>query len=98
MENDDIYKNYSELQEIFENYKIETENKINELIKTIDELKNNHIKEGSHMNQTEIGNNKIKEEKLNQENDISNINEYDNKIEKYLKDIENLKNKIKKSK
>ena len=62
VENDDIYKNYSELQEIFENYKIETENKINELIKTIDELKNNHIKEGSHMNQTEIGNNKIKEE------------------------------------
>ena len=96
VENDDIYKNYSELQEIFENYKIETENKINELIKTIDGLKNNHIKEGSHMNQTEIGNNKIKEEKLNQENDISNINEYDNKIEKYLKDIENLKNKIKK--
>ena len=74
VENDDIYKNYSELQEIFENYKIETENKI--------------IKEGSHMTQTEIGNNKIKEE-LNQENDISNINEYDNKIEKYLKDIEN---------
>ena len=68
MENDDIYKNYSELQEIFENYKIETENKINELIKTIDELKNNHIKEGSHMNQTEIGNNKIKEEKYGNNN------------------------------
>ena len=45
VENDDIYKNYSELQEKFETYKMNTENKIKSLNKTIEELKENQFKE-----------------------------------------------------
>ena len=45
VDNDDIYKNYTELQEKFEKYKINMENKIKNLNKTIDEMKENQFRE-----------------------------------------------------
>ena len=51
VENDDIYRNYSELQEKFDNYKNSTENKINQLMLTIEELKNEQYRESQNKTQ-----------------------------------------------
>ena len=45
VDNDDIYKNYSELNEEYNNYKIQSENKIKMLLKSIDDLKETNFKE-----------------------------------------------------
>ena len=45
VENDDIYKNYSELQEKYEKYKLNSENKIKNLNKVIEDLKEEQFKE-----------------------------------------------------
>ena len=62
VENDDIYKNYTELQEKFETYKINMENKIKTLNKTIEELKENQFKESqSNFHKNELKRNKIQD-------------------------------------
>ena len=60
VENDDIYKNYSELQEKFETYKMNMENKIKSLNKTIEELKETQFKES----QTNFHKNELKRNKI----------------------------------
>ena len=69
VENDDIYKNYTELQEKFETYKINMENKIKTLNKTIEELKENQFKESqSNFHKNELKRNKIQDlqQKINE--------------------------------
>jgi hypothetical protein len=45
VDNDDIYKNYSELNEEYNNYKLQSENKIKMLLKSIEDLKETNFKE-----------------------------------------------------
>ena len=69
VDNDDIYKNYTELQEKFESYKLNMENKIKNLNKTIEELKESQFKESqSNFHKNEIKKNKIQDlqQKINQ--------------------------------
>ena len=51
VENDDIYRNFSELQEKYNKYKNSSEYKINQLMNVIEELKNEKFKESQNKNQ-----------------------------------------------
>ena len=73
VENDDIYKNYTELQEKFETYKMNMENKIKNLNKTIDELKESQFRESqNNFHKNEIKKNKIQDlqQKINQNSEM----------------------------
>ena len=101
VENDDIYKNYTELQEKFETYKLNMENKIKSLNKTIEELKENQFKESqSNFHKNEIKRNKIEDlqKKINENSEAfyQESRQYARKIEENGREIEGLKREIKK--
>ena len=101
VDNDDIYKNYSELQEKFESYKINMENKIKTLNKTIEEMKENQFKESqSNFHKNEIKKNKIQDlqQKINQNSEAfyQESKQYAKKIEENYREIDGLKREIKK--
>ena len=100
VDNDDIYKNYTELQEKFEVYKINMENKIKSLNKTIDEMKENQFKESqTNFHKNEIKKNKIQDlqQKINQNSEMfyQESKQYAKKIEENLREIDALKRDIK---
>ena len=100
VENDDIYKNYTELQEKFETYKINMENKIKTLNKTIEELKENQFKESqSNFHKNELKRNKIQDlqQKINENSEAfyQESRQYARKIEENGREIEGLKREIK---
>ena len=100
-ENDDIYKNYTELQEKFETYKLNMENKIKSLNKTIEELKENQFKESqSNFHKNEIKRNKIEDlqKKINENSEAfyQESRQYARKLEENGREIEGLKREIKK--
>ena len=101
VDNDDIYKNYTELQEKFESYKLNMENKIKNLNKTIEELKESQFKESqSNFHKNEIKKNKIQDlqQKINQNSEAfyQESKQYAKKIEENIREIEGLKKEIKK--
>jgi hypothetical protein len=94
VENDDIYKNYSELQEIYETYKMNSENKIKSLSKTIEELKETQFKESqTNFHKNEIKRNKIQDlqQKINQNTEAfyQESKQYAKIIEERNREIEN---------
>ena len=100
VDNDDIYKNYTELQEKFETYKINMENKIKNLNKTIDEMKENQFRESqNNFHKNEIKKNKIQDlqQKINQNSEAfyQESKQYAKKIEENIREIESLKRDIK---
>ena len=100
VENDDIYKNYSELQEKFETYKMNMENKIKSLNKTIEELKETQFKESqTNFHKNEIKRNKIQDlqQKINQNSEAfyQESKQYAKIIEERNREIENLQKEIK---
>ena len=100
VDNDDIYKNYTELQEKFETYKINMENKIKNLNKTIDEMKENQFRESqNNFHKNEIKKNKIQDlqQKINQNSEAfyQESKQYTKKIEENIREIESLKRDIK---
>ena len=100
VDNDDIYKNYTELQEKFEKYKINMENKIKNLNKTIDEMKENQFRESqNNFHKNEIKKNKIQDlqQKINQNSEAfyQESKQYAKKIEENIREIESLKRDIK---
>ena len=100
VDNDDIYKNYTELQEKFETYKKTMENKIKNLNKTIDDLKENQFKESqNNFHKNEIKKNKIQDlqQKINQNSEMfyQESKQYAKKIEENLREIDALKRDIK---
>ena len=101
VDNDDIYKNYTELQEKFETYKINMENKIKNLNKTIEEMKENQFKESqSNFHKNELKKNKIQDlqQKINQNSEAfyQESRQYAKKIEENYREIDGLKREIKK--
>ena len=101
VDNDDIYKNYTELQEKFEVYKINIENKIKSLNKTIDEMKENQFKESqTNFHKNEIKKNKIQDlqQKINQNSEAfyQESKQYVKKIEENFREIDSLKKEIRK--
>ena len=101
VENDDIYKNYSELQEKFETYKMNTENKIKSLNKTIEELKETQFKESkTNFHKNEIKRNKIQDlqQKINQNSEAfyQESKQYAKIIEERTREIESLQKDIRK--
>ena len=101
VENDDIYKNYSELQEKYETYKMTAENKIKSLNKTIEELKETQFKESqTNFHKNEIKRNKIQDlqQKINQNSEAfyQESKQYAKIIEDRNKEIENLQKEIRK--
>ena len=101
VENDDIYKNYTELQEKFETYKLNMENKIKSLNKTIEELKENQFRESqSNFHKNEIKRNKIEDlqKKINENSEAfyQESRQYARKLEENGREIEGLKREIKK--
>ena len=101
VDNDDIYKNYTELQEKFETYKLNMENKIKGLNKTIEELKENQFKESqNNFYKNEAKKNKINDlqQKINQNSEAfyQESKQYAKKIEENFREIEGLKKEIKK--
>jgi hypothetical protein len=100
VDNDDIYKNYTELQEKFETYKINMENKFKNLNKTIDEMKENQFRESqNNFHKNEIKKNKIQDlqQKINQNSEAfyQESKQYAKKIEENIREIESLKRDIK---
>ena len=100
VDNDDIYKNYTELQEKFETYKINMENKIKNLNKTIDEMKENQFRESqNNFHKNEIKKNKIQDlqQKINQNSEAfyQESKQYAKKVEENIREIESLKRDIK---
>ena len=100
VDNDDIYKNYTELQEKFETYKMTMENKIKNLNKTIDEMKENQFRESqNNFHKNEIKKNKIQDlqQKINQNSEAfyQESKQYAKKIEENIREIESLKRDIK---
>ena len=99
VENDDIYKNYSELNEEYEKYKTNAENRIKMLTKSLEELKENQFKESKN-SFYEKGKNKNKiidlEKKLEIASDIvANERKQGAKfIDEKNKEIENLQKEI----
>ena len=99
VENDDIYKNYSELNEEYEKYKTNAENRIKMLTKSLEELKENQFKESKN-SFYEKGKNKNKiidlEKKLEIASDIvANERKQGAKfIDEKNKEIENLHKEI----
>ena len=101
VENDDIYKNYSELQEKYETYKMNTENKIKSLNKTIEELKETQFKESqTNFHKNEIKRNKIQDlqQKINQNSEAfyQESKQYAKIIEERNREIETLQKEIRK--
>ena len=101
VENDDIYKNFTELQEKFETYKINSENKIKNLNKTIEELKENQFRESqNNFHKNEIKKNKIQDlqQKINENSEAfyQESRLYAKKIDDNMREIENLKKEIRK--
>ena len=101
VENDDIYKNYSELQEKFETYKMNADNKIKSLNKTIEELKETQFKESqTNFHKNEIKRNKIQDlqQKINQNSEAfyQESKQYAKIIEERTREIENLQKEIRK--
>ena len=101
VENDDIYKNYSELQEKYEKYKLNSENKIKNLNKVIEDLKEVQFKES----QSNFHNNEIKKNKIhnlektlnkNSEHFYQESKQYAKMIEERNKKIEILQKDIRK--
>ena len=103
VENDDIYKNYAELAEEFQQYKEKSENKIKMLLKSIDDLKETQFRE-SKLSYHEKDKNKSKiidlEQKLQIASDtVTNerkqgkmyIDEKNKQIEALKKEIKTLK-------
>jgi len=99
VENDDIYKSYSELNEEYEKYKTNAENRIKMLTKSLEELKENQFKESKN-SFYEKGKNKNKimdlEKKLEIASDIvANERKQGAKfIDEKNKEIENLQKEI----
>ena len=101
VENDDIYKNYSELQEKFETYKMNADNKIKSLNKTIEELKETQFKESqTNFHKNEMKRNKIQDlqQKINQNSEAfyQESKQYAKIIEERTREIENLQKEIRK--
>ena len=101
VENDDIYKNFTELQEKYETYKMNTENKIKTLNKTIEELKETQFKESqTNFHKNEIKRNKIQDlqQKINQNSEAfyQESKQYAKIIEERNREIENLQKEIRK--
>ena len=101
VENDDIYKNFTELQEKFETYKMNSENKIKNLNKTIEELKENQFRESqNNFHKNEIKKNKIQDlqQKINENSEAfyQESRLYAKKIDDNMREIENLKKEIRK--
>ena len=100
VDNDDIYKNYTELQEKFETYKINMENKIKNLNKTIEDMKESQFRESqNNFHKNEIKKNKIQDlqQKINQNSEAfyQESKQYAKKIEENLREIDGLKRDIK---
>ena len=96
VDNDDIYKNYTELQEKFETYKINMENKIKNLNKTIEDMKESQFRESqNNFHKNEIKKNKIQDlqQKINQNSEMfyQESKQYAKKIEENLREIDALK-------
>ena len=101
VENDDIYKNYSELQEKYETYKMTTDNKIKTLNKTIEELKETQFKESqTNFHKNEIKRNKIQDLQLqinqNSETFYQESKQYAKLIEERNREIDHLQKEIRK--
>ena len=101
VENDDIYKNYSELQEKYETYKMTTDNKIKALNKTIEELKETQFRESkNNFHKNEIKRNKIQDlqQQINKNSEAfyQESKQYTKIIEENNREIENLKKEIRK--
>jgi len=101
VENDDIYKNYSELQEKYETYKMTSDNKIKALNKTIEELKETQFKETkNNFHKNEIKRNKIQDlqQQIDQNSEAfyQESRQYVKIIEEKNREIENLRKEIKK--
>ena len=101
VENDDIYKNYSELQEKYETYKMTTDNKIKALNKTIEELKETQFKESqTNFHKNEIKRNKIQDlqQQINQNSEAfyQESKQYAKLIEERNREIDHLQKEIKK--
>ena len=101
VENDDIYKNYSELQKIYETYKMNTDNKIKTLNKTIEELKESQFKETkNNFHKNEIKRNKIQDlqQQIDKNSEVfyQESKQYVKIIEEKNREIENLRKEIRK--
>ena len=101
VENDDIYKNYSELQEKYETYKMTSDNKIKALSKTIEELKENQFKETkNNFHKNEIKRNKIQDlqQQIDQNSEAfyQESRQYAKIIDEKNREIENLRKEIRK--
>jgi hypothetical protein len=99
VENDDIYKNYSELNEEYNNYKIQSENKIKMLLKSIEDLKESKfIESQNNFHQKDKSKNQINdlEKKLEIATDMlsksrkdfeKQFNEKNKEMDKLIKEI-----------
>ena len=101
VENDDIYKNYSELQEKYETLKMNSENKIKSLNKTIEDLKETQFKESqTNFHKNELKRNKIQDlqHTINQNSEAfyQESKQYAKIIEERNREIENLQKEIRK--
>ena len=101
VDNDDIYKNYSELQEKYETYKMTTDNKIKNLNKTIEELKTTQFKESqTNFHKNEIKRNKIQDlqQQINQNSEAfyQESKQYAKIIDERNRQIDNLQKEIRK--
>ena len=101
VENDDIYKNYSELQKIYETYKMNSDNKIKALNKTIEELKETQFKETkNNFHKNEIKRNKIQDlqQQIDKNSEVfyQESKQYVKIIEEKNREIENLRKEIRK--
>ena len=101
VENDDIYKNYSELQEKYETYKMASDNKIKALSKTIEELKETQFRESkNNFHKNEIKRNKIQDlqQQINKNSETfyKESKQYAKIIEENNREIENLRKEIRK--
>jgi len=101
VDNDGIYKNYTELQEKYETYKMNTNNKIKILNKTIEELKEAQFKESqTNFHKNEIKKNKIQDlqQKINQNSEAfyQESKQYAKIIEERNREIDNLQKEIRK--
>ena len=101
VENDDIYKNYSELEEKYQTYKMTSDNKIKALNKTIEQLKETQFRESkNNFHKNEIKKNKIqdlqKQINKNSETFYQESKQYAKIIEENNREIENLRKEIRK--
>ena len=99
VDNDDIYKNYSELNEEYNNYKLQSENKIKMLLKSIEDLKESKfIESQNNFHQKDKSKNQINdlEKKLEIATDMlsksrkdfeKQFNEKNKEMEKLIKEI-----------